>query len=69
MRVQQVNITVTLHVSYIISVVLLEKMIEDQSTSARLPPGGIMEDVDVHSILRKQDIPHHRASDEAVLHR
>jgi hypothetical protein len=32
---------------------------EDQSATARLPPGGVMKDVDVHSVLRKQDIPYH----------
>jgi hypothetical protein len=47
----------------------MEKMIEDQSATTCLPPGGVMEDVDVHSILRKQYIPHYRAPDEAVPHR
>jgi len=38
------------------------------SASARLPPGGVVEDVDVHAVLREQHVPHHRAPDEAVPH-
>ena len=40
-----------------------------RSASARLPPGGIVEDVNVHAVLREQHVPHHRAPDEAVPHR
>ena len=32
------------------------------------PPCGIMEDVDVHSIHRQEDVPHHRPSNKTVLH-